>query len=69
MDRRNWVAGLVVLAFSAFMLGGTASARGTVRGAGTEGEGSCTVKSLPSFIAQGEFETGGDGRRRDRNLV
>ena len=57
MDRRNLVVGLVVLALSAFMLGGTASAHGTVRGAGTEGEGSCTVKSLPSFIAQGEFET------------
>jgi len=56
MDRRSWVVGLVVLVLSAFMLGGTASAHGTVKGAGTEGEGSCTVKSLPSFIAQGEFE-------------
>jgi hypothetical protein len=56
MDRRNLVVGLVVLAISAFALAGTASAHGTVTGAGTEGEGSCTVKSLPSFIAQGEFE-------------
>ena len=56
MDRRNLLAGLVVLAISAFALAGTASAHGTVTGAGTEGEGSCTVKSLPSFVAQGEFD-------------
>lgn len=56
MDRRNLLVGLVVLTISAFALAGTASAHGTVTGAGTEGEGSCTVKSLPSFIAQGEFE-------------
>ena len=56
MDRRNLLAGLVVLALGVFGLAGGASAHGTVSGAGTEGEGSCTVKSLPSFIAQGEFE-------------
>ena len=56
MDRRNLLVGLVVLVVGAFALAGTASAHGTVKGAGSEGEGSCTVKSLPSFIAQGEFE-------------
>ena len=56
MDGRKLGAGLMVLASSLLLLAGTASAHGTVRGAGTEGEGSCTVKSLPSFIAQGEFE-------------
>ena len=69
MDRRNLLVGLVVLAISAFALAGTASAHGTVTGAGTEGEGSCTVKSLPSFIAQGEFENAATCRRRDRSLV
>jgi hypothetical protein len=57
MDRRNLLAGLVVLALGVFGLAGSASAHGTVSGAGTEGEGSCTVKSLPSFVAQGEFES------------
>ena len=56
MDGRKLGAGLMVLASSLLLLVGTASAHGTVKGAGTEGEGSCTVKSLPSFIAQGEFE-------------
>ena len=56
MDGRKLGTGLMVLASSLLLLAGTASAHGTVRGAGTEGEGSCTVKSLPSFIAQGEFE-------------
>ena len=56
MDRRGFGAGLLALVGSLLLLAGTASAHGTVKGAGTEGEGSCTVKSLPSFIAQGEFE-------------
>ena len=56
MDRRNLLAGLVVLIVGVLGLAAVASAHGTVTGAGTEGEGSCTVKSLPSFIAQGEFE-------------
>jgi hypothetical protein len=55
MERRNLLAGLVVLAVAVLGLAAGASAHGTVQGAGTEGEGSCTVKSLPSFIAQGEF--------------
>jgi hypothetical protein len=57
MDRRGLLVGLVVLAMSAFAFAGTASAHGTVKGAEAEGEGSCTVKSLPSFVAQGEFNT------------
>ena len=56
MDGRKLIVGLMVLASSLLLLAGTASAHGTVGAAGTEGEGSCTVKSLPSFIAQGEFE-------------
>ena len=56
MDGRKLGTGLMVLASSFLLLVGTASAHGTVGAAGTEGEGSCTVKSLPSFIAQGEFE-------------
>ena len=56
MDGRKLGVGLMVLASSLLLLVGTASAHGTVKGAGTEGEGSCTVKSLPSFIAQGEFD-------------
>jgi hypothetical protein len=56
MDRRNLLAGLVVLALGVMVLGGSAWAHGTVKGADAEGEGSCTVKSLPSFVAQGEFE-------------
>jgi len=56
MDGRKLGAGLMVLASSLLLLAGTASAHGTVGAAGTEGEGSCRVKSLPSFIAQGEFE-------------
>jgi hypothetical protein len=57
MDGRKLGTGLMVLASSLLLMVGTASAHGTVKGAGTEGEGSCTVKSLPSFIAQGEFGT------------
>lgn len=55
MDRRNLGAGLMVLASSLLLMAGTASAHGTVKPQGAEGSGACTVKSLPSFIAQGEF--------------
>ena len=55
MDGRKLGTGLMVLASSFLLLAGTASAHGTVTGTSAEGEGSCTVKSLPSFIAQGEF--------------
>ncbi len=56
MDRRNLLVGLMVLASCLLLLVGTASAHGTVKPAGAAGSGTCTVKSLPSFIAQGEFE-------------
>jgi hypothetical protein len=46
----------MVLASSLMLLVGTASAHGTVKPAGTEGTGNCTVVSLPSFVAQGEFD-------------
>jgi len=54
MDRRNLGVGLVALLCSMCLLGGTAMAHGAP--AAIEA-GQCTVKSLPSFVAQGEFET------------
>ena len=56
MERRNLSVGLMVFASSMLLFGGSALAHGTVKPAGAESSG-CTVKSLPSFIAQGEFET------------
>jgi len=56
MERRNLGAGLVVLASSLLLMAGTASARTAVVPQTAPGSGICTVKSLPSFIAQGEFE-------------
>jgi len=47
MERRNLCAGLMVLASSLLLFVGSASAQ--------VGTGTCTVKSLPSFTAQGEF--------------
>jgi len=47
MERRNLCAGLMVLAASLLLFVGSASAS----------TGTCTVKSLPSFTAQGEFST------------
>jgi hypothetical protein len=49
MERRNLCAGLMVLASSLLLFVGSASAN--------TGTGTCTVKSLPSFTAQGEFGT------------
>ncbi len=46
----------MVLASSLLLLAGTASAHG-VGPQASAGAGTCTVKSLPSFIAQGEFES------------
>ncbi len=46
----------MVLASSLLLLAGTASAHGSVKPEGLAGSGTCTVKSLPSFIAQGEFD-------------
>ncbi len=48
MERRNLFVGLMVLASSLLLLVGSASAAET---------GTCNVKSLPSFTAQGEFGT------------
>jgi hypothetical protein len=42
---------------SLLLLAGTASAHGTVAPQSGPGEGTCTVTSLPSFVAQGEFQT------------
>lgn len=56
MDRRKLGAGLMVFASSLLLLAGTASARGTAGPQGAEGTGSCHIRSLPSFVAQGEFE-------------
>ncbi len=54
MERRNLGAGLMVLASSFMLMAGVASAHGTP--AGESGStGSCTVVSLPSFVAQGEY--------------
>jgi len=47
----------MVLASSLMLLVGTASAHGTAKPQGSAGSGTCTVKSLPSFIAQGEFSS------------
>jgi hypothetical protein len=58
MERRNLGAGLLVLASSLLLLVGTASAHGTVGSAGLPAHsGTCHIRSLPSFIAQGEFST------------
>lgn len=59
MERRNLGAGLIVLASSLMLLVGTASAHGTVKPQTEAGSGSCAVRSLPSFIAQGEFQSEG----------
>jgi hypothetical protein len=45
----------VVLASSLMLLVGTASAHGTVGPQASAGSGTCHIRSLPSFIAQGEF--------------
>lgn len=54
--RRNLITGMAVLASGFLLCAGSASARETAPQAAA-GAGSCSVKSLPSFIAQGEFET------------
>jgi hypothetical protein len=55
MERRNLLAGLLVLAACMFLVVGSASARGTTsnkKKAG--GNKACVVNTLPSFVAQGE---------------
>lgn len=54
MDRRKLGAGLMVLATSLVLMAGSASAH-TVAPQASAGTGSCKIRSLPSFIAQGEF--------------
>src|ERR1700680_4157264 len=56
MDRRKLGAGLLVLASSLLLLVGSASAHGTVGPQGAAATGTCHIRSLPSFIAQGEFD-------------
>jgi hypothetical protein len=55
MDRRKLGAGLMVLASSMLLLAGTASAHPGVAPQGAASSGTCHIRSLPSFIAQGEF--------------
>src|SRR5271169_5238664 len=54
MERRNLLAGVVVLVLSVFMLAGTASAQKTKVKPATETAQGCIVISLPSFMDQGE---------------
>jgi hypothetical protein len=54
MERRNLGAGLAVLASSFMLLGGVASANTRTAGSSDPSTG-CQVKSLPSFVAQGEY--------------
>ncbi len=55
MERRNLLAGLLVLVLSSFMLAGTAFAHKTPEEvkAQTEATGACVIHSLPSFMDQG----------------
>jgi len=55
MERRNLVAGLTVFASSFMLLAGVASAHGAAPAGDPAASGSCTVVSLPSFVAQGEY--------------
>ena len=55
MDGRTLGAGLMALASSFVLMAGTASAHGTAQAQATEGT-TCALRSLPSFVAQGEFE-------------
>jgi len=63
MERRNLLAGLIVLVVGVFMLTGTAFAahathhkKGKPAAGPKEVEPVCVVHSLPSFMDQGEFE-------------
>ena len=56
MERRNLLAGLLVLVLSSFMLAGTAFAHKTAENSQTpavEPTGACVIYSLPSFMDQG----------------
>ena len=54
MERRNLLAGVVILVLSVFMLAGTASAQKTKVKPATGTAQGCVVHSLPSFMDQGE---------------
>jgi len=54
MERRNLLAGVVILVLSVFMLAGTASAQKTKVKPATGTAQGCVVHSLPSFMGQGE---------------
>jgi hypothetical protein len=59
MERRNLLAGLIVLAMSLFLLAGTAFAHGTTttkskKGKKTDPAAGCEVLSLPEFTDQSE---------------
>ncbi len=56
MDVRRLGAGLVVAASSLLLMAGTASAHGSAASAQAAEGTTCAVHSLPSFVAQGEFE-------------
>jgi hypothetical protein len=56
MERRNLAVGLMALASSLLLMAGSAAAHGTVKPQSSSGSGTCSVTSLPSFMAQGEFE-------------
>src|SRR5450631_247900 len=56
MDRRKLCVGLMGVASSMLLMAGTASAPGSAAAQGAEGS-TCAVHSLPSFVAQGEFNT------------
>jgi len=58
MERRLFAVGLTVLASSFALMVGSASAHGTVKAQAGTTTGSCSVRSLPSFVAQGESEYG-----------
>ncbi len=55
MHRRVLCAGVLAMASSLLLMAGTASAHGTASAQVAEGT-TCAVHSLPSFVAQGEFE-------------
>ena len=58
MGRRGLGVGFMVLASSMLLTAGSASAHRTARPQAEEPPTSeCVVKSLPSFTAQGEFDT------------
>jgi len=62
MDRRSAVTGLIAFVSSLLLIVPGAYAHRTATGHGARGDaeapaGQCTIKSLPSFVAQGEYGT------------